>query len=45
MYYDTYNNVLWNCRVSTSKLIEFRSRLGINQDDITLAKEQSALNQ
>ena len=32
-----------HCRVSTSKLIKFRSRLGFNEYDITLTKEQSVL--
>ena len=31
------------CRVSTPKSIEFRSKLGFNQYDITLTKEQSVL--
>ena len=30
-------------RVSTPKAIEFRSKLGFNQYDITLTKEQSVL--
>ena len=32
-----------HCRVSTPKSIEFRSKLGFGQDDITLIKEQSVL--
>ena len=32
-----------HCRVSTPKSIEFRSKLGLNQYDITLTKEQSVL--
>ena len=32
-----------HCRVATSKSIEFRSRLGFNQYDITLTKEKSVL--
>ena len=32
-----------HCRVSTSKTIEFKSKLGFNQYDITLTKEQSVL--
>ena len=35
--------VIMNCRVSTPKSIEFRSKLGFNQYDITLTKEQSVL--
>ena len=35
--------VIMHCRVSTPKSIEFRSKLGFNQYDITLAKEQSVL--
>ena len=30
-----------HCRVETSKSIEFRSKLGFNQYDITLTIEQS----
>ena len=33
--------IMMNCRVSTSKSIEFRSKLGFDQYDITLAKEKS----
>ena len=33
-----------HCRVSAPKSIEFRSKLGFNQDDMTLTKEQSVLN-
>ena len=36
MHYNTCN-----CRVSTPKSIEFISKLGFNQYDITLTKEQS----
>ena len=32
-----------HCRVSTPKSIEFRSKLGFNQYDITLAEEESVL--
>ena len=32
-----------HCRVSTPKSIEFRSKLGFNQYDITSTKEQSVL--
>ena len=32
-----------HCRVPTSKSIEFRSKLGLNQYDITLTKERSVL--
>ena len=32
-----------HCRISTPKSIEFRSKLGFNQYDITLTKEQSVL--
>ena len=32
-----------HCRLSIPKSIESRSKLGFNQYDITLAKEQSAL--
>ena len=32
-----------HCRVSTPKSIEFRSKLGFNQYDITMTKEQSVL--
>ena len=35
--------VIMHCRVSTPKSIDFRSKLGFNQYDITLAKEQSVL--
>ena len=31
------------CRVATPKSIEFRSKFGFNQYDITLAKKQSVL--
>ena len=34
-----------HCRVATPKSNEFRSKLGFNQYDITLTKEQSVLNQ
>ena len=33
--------VIMHCRVSTPKSIEFRTKLGFNQYDITLAKQQS----
>ena len=32
-----------HCRVSAPKLIQFRSKLGFNQYDLTLTKEQSVL--
>ena len=32
-----------HCRVSTPTSIEFRSKLGFNQYDITLTEEQSVL--
>ena len=32
-----------HCKGSTSKSIEFRSKLGFNQYDITLTKEESVL--
>ena len=32
-----------HCRVATPKSIEFRSKLGLNQYDITLTKEQSVI--
>ena len=32
-----------HCRVSTPKSVEFRSKLGFNQYNITLTKEQSVL--
>ena len=32
-----------HCRVSTPKMVEFRSKLGFYQYDITLTKEQSVL--
>ena len=35
--------VIMHCRVSTPKSIEVRSKLGFNQYDITLTKEQSVL--
>ena len=33
--------VIMHCRVSAPKSTEFRSKLGFNQYDITLTKEQS----
>ena len=36
--------IIMHCRVSTPKSIEFRSKLGFNQCNITLTKEQSVLN-
>ena len=36
--------VIMHCRVSTPKTIEFRSKLGFNQYDITLNKEQSIMD-
>ena len=35
--------VTMHCGVSTPKSIDFRSKLGFNQYDITLAKEESVL--
>ena len=35
--------IIMHCRVATPKSIEFRSKLGFNQYDITLTKEQSVL--
>ena len=35
--------VIMHCKISTPKSIEFRSKLGFNQYDITLTKEQSLL--
>ena len=35
--------VIMHCRVATQEAIEFNYRLGFNQYDITLTKEQSAL--
>ena len=35
--------VIMHCRVATPKSTEFRSKLGFNQDNITLIKEQSVL--
>ena len=35
--------VIMHCKMATPKSIEFRSRLGCNQYDITLTEEQSAL--
>ena len=35
--------VIMNCRVATPKSIEFRSKLGFNQYDTKLTKEQSVL--
>ena len=32
-----------HCRVSTPKTIKFKSKLGFNQYDITLTKEQSVV--
>ena len=38
-----YNTLIMHCRVSTPKSIECRCKLGFNQYDITLTKEQSVL--
>ena len=35
--------IIMYCRVSTPKTIEFKSKVGFNQYDITLTKEQSVL--
>ena len=35
--------VIIHCRVATPKSIEFRSKLGFDQYDITVTKEQSVL--
>ena len=32
--------IIMHCRVATPKSIEFRSKLGFNQYDITLTKDQ-----
>ena len=34
---------IMHCRISKPKSIEFKSKLGFNQYDITLSKEQSVL--
>ena len=33
-----------HCRVSTPKAIEFRAKLGFNQHDVILSKEQSVIS-
>ena len=35
--------MIMHCRVSTAKSIEFRFKVGFNQYDITLTKEQTIL--
>ena len=40
---DQIQKIVMQCRISTPKAIESRSRLGFNQHDIMLTKEQSAL--
>ena len=40
---DIITPIKMHCRVSTPKTIEFRSKPGFNQYDITLTKEQSVL--
>ena len=40
---DIITPVVMYCRVAIPKSIEFRSKLGFNQYDITLTKEQSVL--
>ena len=40
---DIITPIIIHCRVSTAKTIKFRSKLGFNQYDITLNKEQSVL--
>ena len=40
---DVITPIIMHCRVSTPKTIKFRSKLGFNQYDITLTKEQSVL--
>ena len=40
---DIVTSIIMHCRISTPKSIEFRSRLGFNQYDITLTTEQSVL--
>ena len=35
--------IIMHCRISTPKSYDFRSKLGFNQYDITLTKEQSVL--
>ena len=40
---DIITSVIMHCRISTQKSIEFRSKIGFNQYDIKLTKEQSVL--
>ena len=40
---DIITPIIIHCRVSTPKTIKFRSKLGFNQYDITLTKEESVL--
>ena len=38
---DIITPIIINCKVSTPKALEFRSKLGFKQHDIVLSKEQS----
>ena len=40
---DIITPIIMHCRVSTPKTFKFRSKIGFNQYDITLTKEQSVL--
>ena len=40
---DIITPIIMHCRVSTPKTIKFTSKLGFNQYDIILTKEQSVL--
>ena len=40
---DIITPIIMHCRVSTPKRIKFKSKLGFNEHDITLTKEQSLL--
>ena len=40
---DIITPTIMHCKVSKAKSIEFRSKLGFSQDNITLTKEQSVL--
>ena len=47
MFNQAINNniipIIMHCRITSLKSIEFKNRLGFNQHDITLTKEQSVL--
>ena len=43
-YEDIIMSITMICRVSTSKAIEFRSKLGFKQHDIILSKEQLVIS-